>query len=80
MHRSSTEFIKIIRTEAEVFCFLNKMQEGLNCESDFLNDKQINELKLICFDLISRIFESFTGIDPQLPTISPPIQPITSLI
>lgn len=89
IHHTSNDLSKIIRSEAEAFHFFNKMKKILNSFNQekegsevfhFLNEEQENELKIICFDLIGRIFESYTGINPQLPTISQPIQPVTSLI
>ena len=65
---------KSIQTASEVFIFVNKLHSPKKEEDKNQKLNQIeNEVKLICFDLIGRIFKSFTGIDPQIPTLLPPL-------
>ncbi|OHT07068.1 hypothetical protein TRFO_05262 [Tritrichomonas foetus] len=61
---------KSIQTASEAFLFLNKIK----------STHRSNDLKKVCFDLIGRIFQSFTGIDPQLPTTESSLKPISELV
>lgn len=71
IYQTNDDILKTIQTASVVFKFFNHFN------FEFGNQ---NELKVICFDLICRVFESYTGIDPQLQTISSSLKPITSLV